>query len=586
MTPSTILVIGCGPAGMFFCHAMETRRQEMLAARQDVSGLPSVIALERASGPGGVWRAKRANGSNHAVEEKKEVDRDEEGEATNMYEGLWTNGPKEAIEFFDYTFEEHFGQALPVYMPRQPLLEYMLARVTRKCPDFFEKYARFNAGVQSVAWNEETKKFDVISKNLITGKLACEAFDKCIWSGGSNGRQKIPFSMVKMFREGGFTGRMIHSSDTSNFEQDVKGKRVLMIGGSYSSEDLALTAIKFGAAKIYISTRQENSFITSTSAWPDNKVDLLVGMQPVKVTGNGNSVHFAKVKRYHGEVFVVADAIETSIIDVDTVIFCTGFHSSLDMLSEELRKPFEVQQTPHSSILDVPKDWKMDDALLPDHLRDIEPGSCLWFCSYVMFPDLFKWTLIDNPNMMYIVGDFCEFPILASETIAWFLASICTGGHTLPSATEQRRLNKEQALYEMAKFPSCRIEMDSNFYDHVMSTWDDHPTDEQEKLWNDYNYDMESYALSIYAQIMRDGKYPLDIGGFDQLNETGKHLIRMDYLSGEHRCNLEENTRRTFRDYKDASEFKSIFTGTVAVPLKKGWMEIDDVNDLDIFKQE
>jgi hypothetical protein len=391
--------------------------------------------------------------------------------------------------------------------------------------------------------------------------------------------------MVKMFREGGFSGRMIHSSDTSNFEQDVKGKRVLMIGGAYSSEDLALTAIKVGAEKIYISTRQEDNVVTETSAWPDNKVKVLVEMQPVKVTENGSCVHFAKVKQHHGEVFEVSDVIELSIIDIDTVIFCTGFHQSLDMLSEELRKPFEVKHMPHSSVLDVPKDWKMDDSLLPDHLRNIEPGTCLFSYSYVMFPDLFKWTLIDNPNMMYI-GDFGEFPILECDAIAWFMASICTGGKTLPSATEKLRLNKEQALYEMAKFPSCRVEMDSNFYNHVKSTWEDLPTDEQNKLWNAFHYDMESYSLSICAQIMRDGKYPLDIGGFDQLNDTGKHLMRMDYLSAEHRCTLEEDTRRTFRDYKDAAEFKSMFTGTVAVPLKKWWMEIDAVKDLDIFKQE
>jgi len=37
-------------------------------------------------------------------------------------EALWTNGPKEAIEFFDYyLFDEHFDCPLPVYMPRQPV---------------------------------------------------------------------------------------------------------------------------------------------------------------------------------------------------------------------------------------------------------------------------------------------------------------------------------------------------------------------------------------------------------------------------------------------------------------------------------
>ena len=566
----------------------------MLAARQDVSGLPSVIALERASGPGGVWRAKRTNGSNHAVEKKKEVDRNEEREATNMYEGLWTNGPKEAIEFFDYTYDEHFGHALPVYMPRQPLLEYMLARVTRKCPDFFEKYARFNVDVQSVAWNEETKKFDVTSKNLITGKSVVESYDKCIWGAGDNGRQKIPNSMVKMFREDGFTGRMIHSSDTSNFEQDVNGKRVLLIGGGHSAEDLALTAIKFGAAKIYISTRQEDNVVTYTGAWPGNKVKVLVEMQPVKVTENGKCVEFVEVDKKHGDVFVVSSGvIEMKIRNIDTVIFCTGYQSNLEMLSEELRKPFELDHAPFSLTLDVPSDWKMDETILPEHLKGIRPGTCLWYYSRVYYPDIYKWTLIDNPNMMYLFGDDCDHPILGVDVIAWLLVNICTGRYTLPPPEEQRQLNKKQALQEMSTYPYIRMEMDSNFYNQVMSTWDDYPATEQFKLWDDYENAMVNYEHCIYAQVMRDGSYPLDIGTIDGLNETGKHLVRMDFFGVDHRRGLntknkDENKWRTFRDItsEDASKFKSLITGTAAVPLKKKWMEIDHVSDADILKPE
>ena len=29
-----------------------------------------------------------------------------------MYRYLWSNGPKEALEFGDYTFEEHFGKPI------------------------------------------------------------------------------------------------------------------------------------------------------------------------------------------------------------------------------------------------------------------------------------------------------------------------------------------------------------------------------------------------------------------------------------------------------------------------------------------
>jgi trimethylamine monooxygenase len=45
---------------------------------------------------------------------------DEYGEPVHcsMYRYLWTNGPKEGLEFADYSFEEHFGKQIASYPPR------------------------------------------------------------------------------------------------------------------------------------------------------------------------------------------------------------------------------------------------------------------------------------------------------------------------------------------------------------------------------------------------------------------------------------------------------------------------------------
>ena len=52
---------------------------------------------------------------------------DEHGETVHgsMYRYLWSNGPKEALEFPDYTFEEHFGKAIPSFPPREVLFDYL-----------------------------------------------------------------------------------------------------------------------------------------------------------------------------------------------------------------------------------------------------------------------------------------------------------------------------------------------------------------------------------------------------------------------------------------------------------------------------
>lgn len=52
---------------------------------------------------------------------------DQHGESVHgsMYRGLWSNGPKECLEFPDYTFEDHYKKAIPSYPPREVLYDYL-----------------------------------------------------------------------------------------------------------------------------------------------------------------------------------------------------------------------------------------------------------------------------------------------------------------------------------------------------------------------------------------------------------------------------------------------------------------------------
>lgn len=42
-----------------------------------------------------------------------------------MYKHLWSNGPKEGLEYPDYTFDDHYGKAIPSFPPRRVLRDYM-----------------------------------------------------------------------------------------------------------------------------------------------------------------------------------------------------------------------------------------------------------------------------------------------------------------------------------------------------------------------------------------------------------------------------------------------------------------------------
>jgi len=207
MTGPTVAVIGGGPGGMFFCHALERYRHELMEKgdEQGLSALPIVTCFERAPGPGGVWRADRT-----FCETKKAPELVEQP-TTSMYKALWTNGPKECIEFYDYTFQQHFRRPLPVYLPRQAMLDYMMGRVTQHCPDFFETYMKCNTSVMSVRFIDSKNKFEVATRDLVTDQVVVDDYDKCIWAAGENGHPKLPESVVQMFRDGGFSGRIIQS---------------------------------------------------------------------------------------------------------------------------------------------------------------------------------------------------------------------------------------------------------------------------------------------------------------------------------------------------------------------------------------
>ena len=104
-------------------------------------------------------------------------------------------------------------------------------------------------------YNSERKEFDVVSRNEITGELSSKTYDKCIWSGGANAEAKMPRDLVTMLSNQYFQGRVVHSTEMNDFEANVRGKRVLFVGDSYSAEDLALQSLKLGAEQIYITSR-------------------------------------------------------------------------------------------------------------------------------------------------------------------------------------------------------------------------------------------------------------------------------------------------------------------------------------------
>jgi len=574
----TVVVIGCGPGGMFFLHAIATRRRVMEEAGniEGLEKLPHVTVFERSAGPGGVWKSDRDFSDGDERFEGKDA-------RPNMYEALWTNGPKENFEFFDYTFDEHFGgKHLPTFMPREQVLEYFLARVTRNNPHIFEN-VHFDTSVLSVKYEDDISKFTVVTRCNKTGITKDAKFDKCVYAAGENGKPRIPEDIDAMLNEGGFLGKRMHSSNLGNFEQDVKGKRVMMIGDQYSAEDLALQAIKLGVERVYIYSRGGSGIASYMNAWPFDKVELIYSKIPTGVIHGGKGICFKETEyNYEKQKYEsVANGKLFEIRDISTIIYCTGYSYHLEMIDEELCRPLK---TPNEECLDLPKDWKMKPNVMTEMLGEVTPASRIR--SYWINLGLYRCLLISKPSMMFLGAPNTGAPLLEVDVNAWLLLAYITGDVEIPNPEMMRQQNKADCIHAI-NFPYLRIWMDS-CYERACSECSELDTNH----WsNKYLYHptlamrmkADNFGFRCLARDMCNSSYPVDIGTFEKLNKKGKQLENNDDICWINRLSVEDGSLETFRDC-DPNEIRSIFTGITPVKLRKLWLKLEESDYDDLLK--
>ena len=104
--------------------------------------IPDIVCYEKQSSFGGLWNYSWRTGTDEHGEtvhgSMYRYDISEEPKTISFlrvrrrrmrgkeYEGyfsryLWSNGPKECLEFPYYTFEKHFGKPIPSFPPRFPV---------------------------------------------------------------------------------------------------------------------------------------------------------------------------------------------------------------------------------------------------------------------------------------------------------------------------------------------------------------------------------------------------------------------------------------------------------------------------------
>jgi len=284
---SRVAVVGAGPCGLAQLRAFEV-------ARRGGAEVPEVVCFEQQGDWGGLWNYTWRTGL------------DEYGGPVHgsMYRYLWSNGPKECLEFADYTFDEHFGRPVPSFPPREVLHDYITGRA--RAGDL-RRFIRFGTAVRWVGYDEQAAMFAVTVQGRDGGRTRTEEFDKVIVATGHFSTPNVP----SFGGFGRFPGRIMHSHDFRD-AREFAGRRLLVIGGSYSAEDIALQARKYGASSVTISYRTEPMGF----AWPAGieEVPLLSGV-------DGGTARFA----------------DGTAREVDAIVLCTGYQHSFGFISDELR---------------------------------------------------------------------------------------------------------------------------------------------------------------------------------------------------------------------------------------------------------
>lgn len=282
-----VAVIGAGPSGLAALRAFET-------ARRAGADIPEVVCFEKQADWGGLWNYTWRTGL------------DEYGEPVHgsMYRYLWSNGPKECLEFADYSFEEHFGRPIPSYPPRAVLHHYITGRVEKSG---VRPYCRFKHVVKGVAYDGEADRFDVTVRDLVGDRVFTETFDHVIVANGHFSTPNVPhFEGIERF-----PGRVMHSHDFRAADE-FAGKHVLVVGSSYSAEDIGIQCHKYGAKAVTFSFRTKPMGF----GWPEG-----LGEKPLLQKLTAKTAHFK----------------DGSTAEVDAIVLCTGYINHYPFLADELR---------------------------------------------------------------------------------------------------------------------------------------------------------------------------------------------------------------------------------------------------------
>ena len=343
-----VAVIGAGPSGLAQLRAFQS-------AKEKGAEIPDIVCFEKQSDWGGLWNYTWRTGL------------DQYGEPVHgsMYRYLWSNGPKEGLEFADYSFEEHFGRPIASYPPRAVLFDYIEGRVKKAG---VKDWIRFNSLVRHVAYDEHEGMFHVTVQDETKDVEYTEEFDNVIVASGHFSTPNVPeFPGFETFN-----GRVLHAHDFRD-AMEFKDKDILIIGTSYSAEDIGSQCWKYGCKSVTVSHRTA----PMGYKWPDNWQEV-----PLLEKVEKNTATFK----------------DGTTAEVDAIILCTGYLHHFPFMAENLK-------------------LKTNNRLYPVNLYN----GVVW--EY-------------NPKLMYLGMQDQWYTFNMFDAQAWYARDVVMGRIDIPSQAE------------------------------------------------------------------------------------------------------------------------------------------------------
>lgn len=422
-----VAVIGAGPSGLAQLRAFQS-------AAAKGAEIPEIVCYEKQSDWGGLWNYTWRTGL------------DEYGEPVHcsMYRYLWSNGPKEGLEFADYTFEEHFGKAIPSYPPREVLWDYIKGRVEKTV---VRAWCRFRTPVRMVTFDAASAKFTVTAEDLVKQHTYSEQFDFVVVANGHFSTPNVP----EFPGFATFNGRILHAHDFRD-ALEFKDKHILIIGTSYSAEDIGSQCWKYGCRSVTISHRTQ----ATGYDWPENWEE-----KPLLTRVENNTCYFKDGSSKH----------------IDAIILCTGYQHHFPFLTSELK---------------------------------LKTNNRLWPLG------LYKGVVFEkNPQLFYLGMQDQYYTFNMFDAQAWFARDVMLNRIALPSiSTMQQDSQRWRAREESLRDAAQQIYFQGDYVKDLLQ-FTDYPAFDIDAvnqlfvLWKQQKHaDIMGYRNQTYASVMTGNAQP------------------------------------------------------------------------------